>query len=72
MKKAFGLIDLLIGLLVVTAVAMLAMRTFYHPDPLNTITPDAVQEHVDKTVNEIEQMRQQTIDYNKQILDTNY
>lgn len=64
-KNAFGAIDLLIGLLVTIAVALLVMRTFYGTEPLNTITPDSVQEHVDKTVNDIEQMRQQTIDYNK-------
>lgn len=68
MKKAFGAIDLLIGLLVTIAVMMLLIKTFYGVQPLNTITPDNVQEHVDKTVNEIEEMRQQTIDYNKQIL----
>ena len=72
MKKAFGLIDLLIGLLVVTATTILIFKTFYRPEPLNTITPNTIQEHVDKTVNEIEQMRQETIDYNKQMLDTNY
>lgn len=67
-KNAFGAIDLLIGLLVTAAVVLLVMRTFYRTEPLNTITPDSVQKHVDKTVNDIEQMRQETIDYNKQIL----
>ena len=64
-KNAFGIIDLLKGLLVTTAVVMLVMQTFYKAEPLNTVTSDKVKEHVDKTVNEIEQMRQQTIDYNK-------
>lgn len=67
MKKAFSAIDLLIGLLVITAVIMLLFKTFYSVEPLNTVTPDVIQEHVDKTVNEIEQMRQETIDYNTKI-----
>lgn len=64
-KYGFGLTDLLIGLLVTTALVILLFKTFYGVQPLNTITPDTVQEHVDKTVNEIETMRQETIDYNK-------
>ena len=38
----------------------------------SSIDSQSVQEHVDQTVNEIEQMRQQTIDYNKQMEQNNY
>lgn len=67
--KAYGTIDLLLGLLITAAAAMLVMKTFYGTQPLNTITPEAVQEHVDKTVNEVEQLREQSINYNKQLLE---
>ena len=68
-RNGFGAIDLLLGLLITAAVAMLVMKTFYGTQPLNTITPETVQEHVDKTVNEVEQLREQSINYSKQLLE---
>lgn len=64
MKKAFGAIDLLVGLLITTAVFMVGMNTMkgikFNNTPADT---RSIQEHVDAQVKEIEQMRQQTIDF---------
>ena len=38
----------------------------------SSVNQQSVQEHVDKTVNEIENMRRQTIEYNNQMLQKNY
>ena len=69
MKKAFGAIDLLIGLLITTAIFMVCMNSFkgisINPKDADT---RSVKEHVDAQVNEIEQMRQQSINIQTDIL----
>ena len=74
--KAFGAIDLLIGLVIVSFVFIIGMNALKGASSLNIknspVNEQSVQEHVDETVNEIEQMRQQTINYNKQMLLENY
>ena len=62
MKKAFGAIDLLVGLLITTAIFMVCMNSFrgLSIQQKNADTR-SVKEHVDAQVNEIEQMRQQSI-----------
>ena len=74
--KAFGAIDLLIGLVIVSFVFIIGMNALKGASSLKInnfpVNEQSVQEHVDETVNEIEQMRQQTINYNKQMLQENY
>lgn len=74
-KQAFGAIDLLIGLLIMSAVFLISTNAF---KGISTIKINSskeiksVQEHVDETVNEIENMRQQTLDIEKQTLKNEY
>lgn len=72
-RNGFGAISLLLGL-VITAIIFL--NTFKGVSSIkmkdSSIDSQSVQEHVDQTVNEIEQMRQQTIDYNKQMEQNDY
>ncbi len=74
--KAFGAIDLLIGLVIVSFIFIIGMNAFKGVSSLkindSPVNQQSVQEHVDQTVNEIENIRQQTIDYNKQMLEGNY
>lgn len=74
--KAFGAIDLLIGLLIVSFIFIISMNAFKGVSSLklndSPVNHQSVQQHVDETVNEIEKIRQQTIDYNKQMLQRNY
>ncbi len=76
MKKAFGAIDLLIGLVIVSFIFLISVNTFKGVSSLkindSPANKQSVQQHVDETVNEIETMRRQTVDYNKQILHENY
>ena len=61
--KAFGLIDLLIGLLIATVILYISMQTFTNSVKLNTKNNEtkSIQEYVDKQVSEIENMRNQSI-----------
>lgn len=68
-KEAFGAIDLLIGLLITTAVFMIGMNAMKGVKLQHTpADARSIQEHVDAQLNEIEQMRQQTIDFQNDIL----
>lgn len=75
-RNAFGAIDLLIGL-VITAFLFIMMTNVMkgtsslkiNDTPIDT---KSVQEHIDQQVNEIENMRQQTIDFNKQSEEINF
>ncbi len=75
-RSAFGAIDLLIGLVIISFIFLIGINAFKGMSSLkidkSTVNEQSVQEHVDETVNEIEQMRRQTIDYNKQMLQENY
>ena len=68
-RSVFGAIDLLIGLLITTAVFMIGMNAVkgikFQNTPADT---RSIQEHVDAQVNEIEQMRQQSIDFQNDML----
>lgn len=68
-RPGFGAIDLLIGLLITTAIFMIGMNAM-KGIKLQTTPADtqSIQEHVDAKVNEIEQMRQQSIDFQNDIL----
>lgn len=65
MKNGFGAIDLLLGLLILSAVFMLGMSSL---KGVNTNSDNknfkSVKEEVDSQVNQIENMRKQIIDYN--------
>lgn len=75
-RNAFGAVDLLIGL-VITAFLFIMMTNVMkgtsslkiNDTPIDT---KSVQEHIDQQVNEIENMRQQTIDFNKQSEEINF
>ncbi len=75
-RSAFGAIDLLIGFVIISFIFLISINAFKGMSSLkidkSTVNEQSVQEHVDETVNEIEQMRRQTINYNKQILQENY
>lgn len=70
MKKAFGAIDLLVGLVITAIVFMIGMNALRGSSLKlqgNNIDTKSVQQQVDEQVNEIQNMRQQAIKYNKQV-----
>ena len=75
-RNGFGAISLLLGLVITAIIFLIGISTFKGVSSIkmkdSSIDSQSVQEHVDQTVNEIEQMRQQTIDYNKQLEQNNY
>lgn len=70
MRGAFGVIDLLLGLVIISVIFMLMMPTLKGGSSLNINGNDqdtkSIQEHVDQQVQEIQQMRQQSIRYSQQ------
>ena len=66
-RKAFGAIDLLIGLVLTAIVFLIGMNALKGTSSLkidNSVTDTkSVQEQVDEQVNEIQNMRQQAINY---------
>ena len=75
-RNGFGAISLLLGLVITAIIFLIGINTFKGVSSIkmkdSSIDSKSVQEHVDQTVNEIEQMRQQTIDYNKQMEQNDY
>lgn len=75
-RNGFGTISLLLGLVITAIIFLIGINTFKGVSSIkmkdSSIDSQSVQEHVDQTVNEIEQMRQQTIDYNKQMEQNDY
>lgn len=70
MKKAFGAIDLLVGLVITAIVFMIGMNALRGSSfklQGNNVDTKSVQQQVDEQVNEIQNMRQQAIEYNKQV-----
>ncbi len=70
MKKAFGAIDLLVGLVITAIVFMIGMNALKGSSLKlqgNTVDTKSIQQQVDEQVNEIQNMRQQAIEYNKQV-----
>lgn len=69
-RKAFGAIDLLIGLVITAFVFIIGMNALKGSSSINlngsTVDTKSVQEQVDAQVNQIENMRQQAIDFNQQ------
>lgn len=75
-KQAFGAIDLLIGLVITAVVFLISMNALKGISSLklngSSVNSESVEEHVDRQVEEIQQMRNQTIDYNKQFQRDNF
>lgn len=75
-RNGFGAISLLLGLVITAIIFLIGINTFKGVSSIkmkdSSIDSQSVQEHVDQTVNEIEQMRQQTVDYNKQMQENDY
>lgn len=70
MKNAFGAIDLLVGLVITAIVFMIGMNALRGSSLKlqgNNVDTKSVQQQVDEQVNEIQNMRQQAIEYNKQV-----
>ncbi len=75
-KDAFGAIDLLIGLVITAFVFLIGMNAMKGLSSINlngnSVDTKSVQEHVDEQVNEIENMRQQTINYQQNVQNVDY
>lgn len=75
-RNGFGAISLLLSLVIICIIFLIGVNTFKGISSIkiqdSSIDGQNVQEHVDQTVKEIEQMRQQTIDYNKQMQQNEY
>lgn len=71
-RQGFGAIDLLIGLLLMTVVFFIGTSAFKGVSIMSSKQgAKSVKEHVDKTVDEIENMRNESINYQKQMLENN-
>ena len=75
-KGAFGAIDLLIGLVITAFVFLIGMNAMKGLSSINlngnSVDKNSVQEHVDEQVNEIENMRQQSINYQQNVQNVDY
>lgn len=70
MKKAFGAIDLLIGLLLISVLFIISMNSYKGINIQDSLqNTRSIQGEVDAQINEIEIMRQQSINYQNQILE---
>ena len=74
-RNAFGAIDLLIGLVITAIVFLIGMNALKGTSSLklkdSSVDTKSVQEQVDAQVNEIENMRRQTINYEQEYLNRN-
>lgn len=75
-KNGFGAISLLVSLVIICIIFLISINTFKGISSIkiqdSSIKNQSVQEHVDQTVSEIEQMRKQSVDYNKQMQQNDY
>lgn len=75
-RSAFGAINLLIGLLITAAIFLISVNALKGVSSLklrdSRANKESVQQHVDKTVNEIERMRKKALDYEMEIQNGNY
>lgn len=69
-RHAFGVIDLLLGLLIIIAISMYLSNTFKN---LSVLQPGqkSVRQYVDETVFDIGEKRQQAIQYNMKVRQEN-
>lgn len=75
-RNGFGAISLLLALVITAIIFLIGINSFKGISSINlkdsSVDHQSVQEHVDQTVNEIEQMRQQTMKYNQNIQNNDY
>ena len=75
-KQAFGAIELLIGLVITAVIFMISMNALKGVSSLklngSSVNSESVEEHVDRQVEEIQNLRRQTIDYNRQFQQENF
>ena len=75
-RSAFGAINLLIGLVITAAIFLISVNALKGVCSLklrdSRANKESVQQHVDKTVNEIERMRKEALDYEMGIQNGNY
>lgn len=75
-KNAFGAIDLLIGLAITAVIFLISVNALKGVSSLKlkdtAIDKQSVQQHVDETVNEIERMRKEALDYGMEVQNGNY
>lgn len=75
-KQAFGAIDLLISLLITSVVLLIGINAIKGISSLklngSPVNQKSVEEQVDRQVEEIQNMRQQTIDYNNKMQQDNF
>lgn len=75
-KNAFGAIDMLIGLVITAVLFIMMMNIMKSTSSLKInetpVDTRSVQEHIDEQVNEIQNIRQQTIDFNNNAQQENY
>ena len=75
-KQAFGAIELLIGLVITAVIFMISTNALKGVSSLklngSSVNSESVEEHVDRQVEEIQNMRRQTIDYNRQFQQENF
>lgn len=67
-KNAFGAIDLLIGLVLTTFIFIVCMNMI-RPVESGDSNIKSVQQEVDRQISEIEDMRRQVQEYEKEILE---
>ena len=72
-RNAFGAIDLLLGLLILGVIAVFSMNTFQNTS--STLKPTGntknVRQYVDEQVNQIEDLKKQSEDIQKEMLKMN-
>ena len=72
-RNAFGAIDLLLGLLILGVIAVFSMNTFKNTS--STLIPTGntknVRQYVDEQVNQIEDLKKQSEDIQKEMLKMN-
>lgn len=73
-KNAFGVISLLIGLVIVSVLFIIMVNTMKGIGGTgnSSLNTRSVKQEIDAQVNEIQNMRQQTIDFNNQAEQPDY
>lgn len=72
-KQGFGAIDLLISLLVMSALFLIYARMIKGVAPIRTESNiESIEKHVDDTVNEIENLKNQRIELENKMLENNF
>lgn len=73
-RYGFGAIDLLIGLILMSVLFIIGANAFKGVSSVNingSSGPKAIQQQVDEQVNEIERMKKEALEYQRQQLEEN-